>query len=110
MKLIYSDKLHGSCSKCHAPVTGGGFLQLDENGQVKGMLCKECRQAEDVETNKNVAITVKKLEGSFVQFILKQELYQVLSCKNVILKGDVLTSEDLNKYIANPNVSVTIKY
>lgn len=110
MKLIYSNKLQGSCSRCHAPVQGGGFLSLDANGTVIGMLCKECRQAEEVENNKGVSITVKKLEGSFVQFILKQDLYQIISCKNLLFRDDIITGEDLNKYIANPNVTVTIKY
>jgi hypothetical protein len=109
MKLIYSDKISGSCNKCHGPFTGG-FLSLDENGTVTGMLCKECRQTEEVETNKTVTLTVKKLQGSFMQFILKQDLYQVVTCKNLILKNDILTGEEVNRYIQNPNVAVTIRH
>lgn len=109
MKVVYSDKLTGSCGKCHAPVSGG-YLTLDENGNPTGIVCKECYQTKEVENSKTVAITVKKLQGSFVRFILQQELYQVLASKNVILKSDILTSEELGRYINNPNVSVTIKH
>lgn len=108
MKLIYSDKITGSCSKCKSPFNGG-FLSLDADGQVTGMLCKDCRQTEEVENNKAVAITVKKLRGSFLQFILKQEFYQVVSSKNLILKADILTSDEVSRYINNPNVTVNIK-
>jgi hypothetical protein len=108
-KLVFSDKLKGSCDKCHGVVTGG-YLSLDENGTVTGMICKECHQNTSVETSKTVAISVKKLQGSFMQFVLKQEFYQVLASKNIILKSELLTEEELNRFIANPNVSVTIKH
>lgn len=111
MKFIFSPRLQGSCSKCHAPLTGGGYLGLEDNGQATGMFCKECRQnSVAAEVGKSVAITLKKIEGSFVQFILRQELYQVLACKNVVLPGDIITGDELAKFVSNPNISVTIKY
>ena len=85
-------------------------MLLDENGQVTGMLCKNCHQTQETENTKTLAISVKKLQGSFVQFILQQELYQVIAVKNILLKSDILTATEVNKYILNPNVSVTIKH
>ena len=110
MKHVYSEQAVGECSQCHLPVTEGGYLVVDANGEVTGITCKHCKITEDNETSKTISLTVKKLQGSFMQFILKQELYHIISVKNILFKSDILTSKELEKYIQNPNVTVTIKH
>lgn len=105
-KMIFSNKLNGVCSNCGTSLEKGGFLVVNEKqGVVEKCLCGLCKDTIESTDTKKIKLVVKKLNSFFFK-----TAYEVISSQNILLDSQMISEEDMRKFLLNPGINVQIKY
>jgi hypothetical protein len=105
-KSVFSNKLNGNCSNCGVSLEKGGFLVIDEKkGVIEKCLCGLCKDVVESTNTKKITLVVKKLNSFFFK-----TTYEVISSKNILLDSQIISEEDMKKFLMNPEINIQIKY